>query len=101
MHNLSFCLDTNLSISLYALQYTTLAILNSDWILLQGEKLPVEFLTVLISIVNTGTPTGLKLHKSVVKPHPLKSQQVILGNKTLAGQQQKCPIYTKEGVAPV
>ena len=39
----------------------------------------------------TCIPIGLKLHGSDAKPRPLNSQQVIIGNKTLAGQQQKYP----------
>ena len=54
------CLDSNLSTSFWALQYTTLAIVHSDWILLHGEKLPVELLTALISRLSiTGIPVGL------------------------------------------
>ena len=42
------------------LQYTLLAIINFDWILLHEEKLPVELLTGLISRLNiTGIPIGL------------------------------------------
>ena len=53
----------------------------------KGEKLPEEFSTALISrLNNTGIPIGLKLHGSVVKTRPIKSQQVILGNKTLGSK---------------
>ena len=47
----------------------------------QSGKLPVEFLTALISRFSiTGIRICLKLPGTVVKPHPLKSQQVIAGN---------------------
>ena len=39
----------------------------------------------------TGIPIGLKLPGSVVKPRPLKSQQVIAGNKTHVTGRQMCP----------
>ena len=38
----------------------------------------------LVALSITSIPIALKLPGTVVKPRPLKSQQVIPGNKTLA-----------------
>ena len=51
--------------------------------MLQGGKLPVELLTTLISRLSiAGIAIDFKLPGPVVKIRPLKSQQVIPGNKT-------------------
>ena len=43
--------------------------------MVSGRKVTCRIFTALISRLNiTGIPIGLKLHGSVVKPHPLKSQ---------------------------
>ena len=61
----------------------------------------MELLTALSSRLNTcitGIPIGLNLSGPVVKPYPLKSQQVIPGNKTLATWQQKYPFKAQRDV---
>ena len=65
-------------------------------VIAQGSKSDYRILTALISRLNkTGIPIGLQLHGSLVKSRPLKSQEVILGNKTFAGPQQNCPFKWK------
>ena len=53
----------------------------------------MKFLTALVSrFIIAAIPIGLKLHRPVVKQCPLKYQQVIPGNQTLATQRQSCSL---------